>query len=90
MFAPAKMETVQQDIAWLERVESLFLRFGIKSQTMDDVARELGISKKTLYQMIDNKDDLVEKVLVNHITREKTQCLAMAARLRMPSKKCSW
>jgi AcrR family transcriptional regulator len=46
---------------------------------MDDVARELGISKKTLYQFVENKDHLVRKVLENHISREKTQCLDMAA-----------
>jgi AcrR family transcriptional regulator len=73
------MSTEVSDIHWLERVESLFLRFGIKSQTMDDVARELGISKKTLYQMVTNKDDLVQKVLEHHITREQSDCLAAAA-----------
>jgi len=33
---------------------------------MDDVARELGISKKTLYQYVQNKDELVEKVVDLH------------------------
>jgi len=47
----------------LERVGALYSKYGIKSVTMDDVARELGISKKTLYQYVENKNDLVEKVL---------------------------
>lgn len=47
----------------LDKVKDLFMRYGIKSVTMDDVARELGISKKTLYQYVANKEDLVEKVL---------------------------
>ena len=64
---------------WLEQVEVLFLRYGIKSQTMDDISRELGISKKTLYQMVDNKDDLVRRVLQNHISREKSQCMLAAS-----------
>ncbi len=68
------MTTSAQDTNWLERVESLFMRFGIKSITMDDVAHELGISKKTLYQMVESKDALVIKVLGHHISREKTQC----------------
>ncbi|HZV68069.1 MAG TPA: TetR/AcrR family transcriptional regulator [Saprospiraceae bacterium] len=68
------MTTSAQDTKWLEQVETLFLRFGIKSITMDDVARELGISKKTLYQMVESKDALVIKVLSHHISREKTQC----------------
>lgn len=54
----------------MKRVEDLFLRFGIKSLTMDDVARELGISKKTLYQFVDNKDDLVVKVMERHIRED--------------------
>ncbi len=47
----------------LERVGELYNKYGIKSVTMDDVARELGISKKTLYQYVENKNELVEKVL---------------------------
>jgi AcrR family transcriptional regulator len=47
----------------LAKVSELFQRYGIRSITMDDVAREVGISKKTLYQHIDHKDELVEKVV---------------------------
>lgn len=50
-----------QDI--LDKVKDLFMRYGIKSVTMDDVSRELGISKKTLYQYVTNKEELVVKVL---------------------------
>jgi hypothetical protein len=46
----------------LEKVRTLYVRYGIKSVTMDDVARELGISKKTLYQHVIDKNDLVIKV----------------------------
>lgn len=67
------MFTEQQE-KWLKRVEELFLRYGIKSITMDDVARELGISKKTLYAFVENKDDLVNRVLERHIQEEKTLC----------------
>ncbi|MCB0530790.1 MAG: TetR/AcrR family transcriptional regulator [Lewinellaceae bacterium] len=67
------MFTEQQE-KWLKRVEDLFMRYGIKSVTMDDVARELGISKKTLYLFVDNKDDLVNKMLERHISEEKSEC----------------
>lgn len=43
----------------IEKVSALYLQYGIKSVTMDDVARELGISKKTLYKYVDNKTELV-------------------------------
>lgn len=45
------------------RVYNLYNRFGIKSITMDDVAREIGISKKTLYECIEDKTDLVKHVV---------------------------
>lgn len=40
----------------------MFLQLGFKSVTMDDIANELGISKKTIYQHYQNKTDLVEAV----------------------------
>ena len=64
------MFTEQQD-KWLKRVEEMFFTYGIKSITMDDVARELGISKKTLYQFVENKNDLVVKVVERHIDEDK-------------------
>ena len=42
----------------------MFLRYGIRSVSMDDIARELTISKKTIYQHFDDKDDLVNQVTV--------------------------
>jgi len=42
------------------------MKVGIKSITMQDLSRELGISKKTLYQYVDNKADLVLKIMFNH------------------------
>ena len=63
------MFTEQQE-KWLKRVEELLFKLGIKSLTMDDVARELGISKKTLYSFVENKDDLVGKVMERHMTEQ--------------------
>jgi AcrR family transcriptional regulator len=42
-----------------EKAGELFRTIGVRNTTMDDLARELGISKKTLYKVIDNKADLV-------------------------------
>ncbi len=55
----------------IKQAEDLFLRYGLKSVTMDDIARKLGISKKTLYQYVDNKSDLVSKIMLAHIAEEK-------------------
>lgn len=42
---------------------SLYSRYGIKSITMDSLCRELGISKKTIYQYVEDKQQLIEEVI---------------------------
>ncbi len=59
---------------WLKQVEESFFRYGVKNVTMDDVARELGISKKTLYQWVRSKEELVHRVLTHFFQEEKQQC----------------
>jgi AcrR family transcriptional regulator len=54
----------------IEQVSQLYQQYGIKSVTMDDVARELGMSKKTLYNYVANKDDLVGHY-VEHLTNQR-------------------
>jgi AcrR family transcriptional regulator len=51
----------------LKQIRELYLKFGIKSITMDDVASEFGISKKTLYQYFDDKADLVKQVVDDYL-----------------------
>lgn len=46
----------------------IFLKKGIKSVNMDDIANSLGISKKTLYLHVDNKSDLVNKSFALHVS----------------------
>lgn len=43
-----------------QKVGKLFKKYGIKSITMDDIAAEMGMSKKTLYQIVADKKELVE------------------------------
>lgn len=47
-----------------DKVSKMFLDYGIKGVTMDDVSHRLGISKKTLYQYFQDKNQLVEAVLI--------------------------
>lgn len=47
----------------LERASQVYMRLGIKSVTMDDLARELGMSKKTLYKFFSDKNDLVNQII---------------------------
>ena len=48
-----------------------FLKYGIKSMTMDDLARHLGMSKKTIYNYVKDKNELVEKGLAMQFNTEE-------------------
>lgn len=61
---------MQLDNRILTKAESLFFKYGVKSISMDDLSRELGISKKTLYQSVENKKDLVMQVFQNCLKKE--------------------
>jgi AcrR family transcriptional regulator len=47
----------------VEDTFDLFFKFGIRSITMDDIARELGVSKKTIYKYVSNKAELVDQCI---------------------------
>ncbi len=48
----------------LRGAQELFFRFGIKSITMDDIAKHLGMSKKTIYQFYKDKDEVVHSLMI--------------------------
>ena len=48
-----------------------FMKYGIKSMTMDDLARHLGMSKKTIYTFVKDKNDLVAKGLKMQFSAEE-------------------
>lgn len=54
----------------------MFMRFGIRSVSMDEIASQLGMSKKTLYQHFVDKDELVEAVVEGDIRHEEQECLS--------------
>ena len=55
---------------------SVFMKYGIKSVTMDDLARHLCISKKTIYKYVKDKNDLVLHGMAYHQNLE--QCAMQA------------
>ena len=48
---------------FFQKVTELFYLHGAKSLTMDEIAKEFSMSKKTLYQLYKNKEDLIAEVL---------------------------
>lgn len=51
------------------------MQYGIRSVSMDDIANNLGMSKKTLYHYYVDKDELVDAVVEGHIKRIQTDCM---------------
>ena len=62
----------------LTRAATLFLRNGIKSVSMDDIATDLGMSKKTLYKTFTNKDEIVLAVMTDHLCKGQSECARFA------------
>lgn len=58
----------------LLKAADLFSRYGIRTITMDEIASQLGISKKTIYQFFTDKDDMVAAVIDQEIQRNETEC----------------
>ncbi|MCE3295115.1 MAG: hypothetical protein K0R65_829 [Crocinitomicaceae bacterium] len=66
------MDTKKLEI--IDKATAIFLKYGIKSVTMDDMARELGMSKKTLYTYFTDKNDLVLQILTVKTKADQNQC----------------
>jgi len=47
----------------ISKAKDLFLKLGFKSVTMDDIASEMSISKKTIYKFFSNKDVLIQATI---------------------------
>ena len=59
----------------LTKAAELFMRYGIRSITMDEIAAQLGISKKTIYQFFTDKDDMVTAVIDQEIHKNEDECV---------------
>lgn len=47
----------------IDKAKELFLKYGLRSVTIDDICRDLRISKKTFYSVLKGKEELIETVL---------------------------
>ena len=54
----------------IAEADSLFCQYGIKSVTMDDIAKHLGMSKKTIYLHFSDKNELVVNLMRNKIENQ--------------------
>ncbi len=63
----------------LEVARELFYKYGPGAVTMDDIAREMGVSKKTLYKHYDGKEDLLYQIFKQGI-KKRVEAHAMIIR----------
>jgi AcrR family transcriptional regulator len=61
----------------IEEASLLFFNNGIKSMTMSDIANELGISKRTLYEVFRDKEELLEKCFIVHMKKADQEMEAL-------------
>lgn len=57
----------------LTGARDLFMKYGIRSVSMDDIARQLAVSKKTIYQYFADKDDIVTQVAKMHLEDDRCE-----------------
>jgi AcrR family transcriptional regulator len=74
----------EEVIPILENTAGLFMRYGIKSITMDDVAKESGISKKTLYQHFTDRSTLVDSTLGYYLEKIELACSGICGEIKNP------
>jgi AcrR family transcriptional regulator len=60
--------------------EDLFLTAGIKSVTMDDIAKHLGMSKKTIYQFFKDKNELVIELVKKKLQEDEDQMCSIISK----------
>ncbi len=58
----------------IQEAKMLFMKLGIRSVSMDDVANHLGMSKKTIYQLFADKDEIVDLVIESDIQQLQKDC----------------
>lgn len=61
----------------LAEAEQLFWKYGVRSVTMEDIAKPLGISKKTIYQHFTDKEDILYQVIQEKVQSDITEINCM-------------
>jgi AcrR family transcriptional regulator len=56
-----------QKLHIIKTAGDMFFRLGIRSVSIDDICREMGMSKKTFYVYFESKDELVAQLLQSNI-----------------------
>ncbi|MBY0534708.1 MAG: TetR/AcrR family transcriptional regulator [Chitinophagaceae bacterium] len=65
-----------------QKAHELFMKFGIRSVSMDDIANQIGVSKKTIYQFFADKDALVGDIIQEEVVRMEQECVYCSVNAR--------
>ncbi|MBC7452014.1 MAG: TetR/AcrR family transcriptional regulator [Cytophagales bacterium] len=68
----------------ITEADTLFLKFGVKSITMDEIAKNVGMSKKTIYQHVNDKDELVKLIMQAQMDHQELQVQLIHATSKDP------
>lgn len=61
------MERKELKLRVIETAKEIFISKGFKHLKMDELSKELGISKRTVYELFDSKEQLVSEIIQNRI-----------------------
>jgi len=56
------------------KADELYRRYGVKSVTMDEIASQMGVSKKTIYHCFSDKNELVDQVIMDLLAHNRQCC----------------
>lgn len=75
----SKNKKMSQRERIIEQSMQMFVAQGIKSVRMDDIAQQLGVSKRTLYELFGDKEELIYEAMVCFFERNLMQCEELCA-----------
>lgn len=64
----------------LKKTFDLVMKYGIKSVSMDDISKSIGISKKTIYLYFENKRALISEMMDDHIQEDEKDITEIIAK----------
>lgn len=68
-----------QEAKVIESASTLFITHGVKNVTVDDIAKSLGMSKKTIYLLFENKSQLINRCVEVVLSQKRLEILNVAA-----------
>lgn len=69
---------------YINKVSEVFIKYGVSSLTVDEVAEKIGVTKKTLYNYFESKEQMVESFLDYISSKQKAEIAALINKSMSP------